>query len=88
MKLIIPVAGLSSRYKGMRPKWMLTLPDGKLMMEHCIKGIDFSNIDEIVVIALEEHIKETKFNINYLINSFEKSYLKPTNIILLDKKNN
>ena len=74
MKLIIPVAGSSTRYQGMRPKWMLTLPDGKLMIEECIKGIDFTNIEEIVIIALEEHIKESNFNINYLINRFEKLY--------------
>ena len=86
MKLIIPVAGSSSRYQGMRPKWMLTLPDGKLMIEECIKGIDFTNIEEIVIIALEEHIKETKFDINYLINGFEKLYLKPTNVFLLKEQ--
>jgi len=84
MKLIIPVAGSSTRYQGMRPKWMLTLPDGKLMIEECIKGIDFTNIEEIIIIALEEHIKESNFNINYLINRFEKLYLKTTKIVLLN----
>ena len=35
--LIIPVAGKSSRYPGMRPKWLLTMPDGKLMLEKSIE---------------------------------------------------
>ena len=31
--LILPVAGQSSRYPNMRPKWLITMPDGKLMIE-------------------------------------------------------
>ena len=29
--LLLPVAGQSARYPGMRPKWLLTMPNGKLM---------------------------------------------------------
>ncbi len=57
MKLLLPVAGRSSRFPGMRPKWLLTLPDGKLMIEKSLSGIYLTNITEVVVIMLEEHNK-------------------------------
>ena len=34
--LILPVAGQSSRYPNMRPKWLITMPDGKLMIEKSV----------------------------------------------------
>ena len=40
MELILPVAGSSSRYTGIRPKWMVTLPSGELLIENCIKGFN------------------------------------------------
>ena len=57
MKLLLPVAGRSSRFPGMRPKWLLTLPNGQLMIEKSLSGINLTNITEIVVIMLEEHKK-------------------------------
>ena len=56
--LILPVAGLSSRYPGMRPKWLLTMPDGKLMIEKSISKISLNNFNRIIVIALKKHINE------------------------------
>ena len=34
--LIIPAAGQSTRYPNLRPKWLLTMPDGQLMIEKCV----------------------------------------------------
>jgi len=34
--LLLPVAGKSARYPGMRPKWLLTMPNGKLMIEQSV----------------------------------------------------
>ena len=34
--LIIPCAGKSSRYPGIKPKWLFTHPDGKLMLEKSV----------------------------------------------------
>ena len=45
--LILPAAGKSSRFPGMRPKWLLTHPNGNLMIVEAIKGINFTNIDSI-----------------------------------------
>ena len=65
--LIIPVAGKSSRYPGMRPKWLLTMPDGKLMIEKSVSLFNLNKFKRIIIIALNEHIK--KFSeINVLKN--------------------
>ncbi len=56
--LIVPAAGRSSRYPGMRPKWLLTLPDGRLMVEHCAAGLPLEAFDRIVITCLREHVQE------------------------------
>ena len=40
INLILPVAGQSSRYPNMRPKWLITLPDGKLMIEKSVENFN------------------------------------------------
>jgi hypothetical protein len=54
--LLLPVAGRSSRFPGMRPKWLLTMPDGQLMVEKSIEGINAVDFDRIVLICLREHL--------------------------------
>jgi hypothetical protein len=55
--LIIPAAGRSSRFPNMRPKWMLTHPSGKLMIEMVVEGIDFKCYSKVVFVVLEDHVK-------------------------------
>jgi len=55
MKLLLPLAGQSSRFPRLRPKWMLTHPNGNLMVAESISGIDLSSVDEILPICLEKH---------------------------------
>jgi len=56
--LILPVAGRSSRFAGTRPKWMLTMPDGRLMLEQSIEGLSVNSFDRVIVVALAEHIEK------------------------------
>lgn len=56
--LILPVSGASSRFPGMRPKWLLTMPDGSLMIETSISKVSLSNIDQIVIVALKRHLDQ------------------------------
>ena len=39
MNIIIPIAGQSSRFPDMKPKWMLTHPQGDFMVIEAIKGL-------------------------------------------------
>lgn len=55
--LIIPCAGKSSRFPNMRPKWMLTHPDGSLMIEKAISGFDLEEYERIIITIVEEHNK-------------------------------
>ena len=45
--LIITAAGLSTRFEGLKPKWMLTHPKGNWMLVEALKGINFNNIDKV-----------------------------------------
>lgn len=54
MLLILPCAGESSRFPGVRPKWLLTQPNGNLMVCDAIRNLDLSAIDKIVLIALQK----------------------------------
>ena len=56
--LILPVAGQSSRFPGMRPKWLLTMPSGRLMYEEALTEFDLSKFDRIIVTCLKEHIEK------------------------------
>ena len=63
--LLIPCAGSSSRFPNMRPKWMLTHPDGKLMIEKSLEGINIDFFDRIIIVILQTHIE--KFNADIIL---------------------
>ena len=54
--LIIPAAGKSTRFPNMKPKWLLTHPNGKLMVEMVLNGILKDNsFSRIIITITEEH---------------------------------
>ena len=86
MKLLLPVAGRSIRFPGLRPKWLITLPNGQLMIERSLSGLRLENINEIVVIMLSKHKKYINPNqIKDLISDIISSEIK-INIFELDKQ--
>lgn len=56
--LIIPCAGKSNRFPNMKPKWMLTHPDGQLMIEKSLHGLNMEIFDRIIITIVEAHSKE------------------------------
>jgi len=54
MNLIIPIAGRSSRFPNMNPKWSLTHPRGDMMVIEAIKGLNLQDVSKIVFIGLQE----------------------------------
>ena len=85
MSLILPCAGSSSRYPNMKPKWMLTLPSNKLMIQGSIEKLDLKNINDIYVTFLKEHI------IDYELTDLEQLFHftnKKVHILLLNDKTN
>ncbi len=55
MILIVPMAGRSSRFPNMKPKWMLTHPSGRFMVIEAINGLNLSDFSKIVFVCLKEH---------------------------------
>lgn len=78
--LFLPVAGRSSRYAGMRPKWLLTHPNGTFMLTEAIRGLDPAAFQRIVVVALEAHEKDCHFT-DVLIDEIDKTYGIPADRI-------
>jgi hypothetical protein len=61
MNLILPVCGNSSRFPNMRPKWLLTHPLGNTMLTESIRGLDVKALNNILIVALQEHEDRYKF---------------------------
>lgn len=78
--LLIPAAGKSSRYPGMRPKWMLTHPDGKMMIEKVLEDFDYKSFKQTCIIILKEHCE--KFEADLILNQAFGNQVK---LIILDK---
>ena len=82
INLILPVAGQSSRYPNMRPKWLITLPDGKLMIEKSIENFNIKIFNNIYVVVLKQHLKKYVEKIN-LVKTLKKNISKKVKIIEL-----
>ena len=64
---IFPCAGLSTRFPLTRPKWLLTTPSGKLVIERAVDSLAISSNDRLVFIVLQVH--EERFNVVQLLKS-------------------
>ncbi len=80
--LILPCAGRSTRFPGMRPKWLLTYPDGKLMIEKAIEQLDLQKFDRVIIPILREHAEHYQAELilrQVFGNSVEILLVDPTN---------
>ena len=80
MKVIMPCAGSSSRFPNMRPKWMLTHPNGDLMIKQafeCLKGIQKK---DLIITILKEH--EEKYDI---VKGLKENIGKEVQVVILDE---
>lgn len=78
MDLILLAAGASSRYATPRPKYWLTMYDGRFMIEHAIEPF-LDQVDHIHVVALEEH---DRWNVK---QTLEDIYKDRVTVHFLDK---
>lgn len=72
--LIIPCAGKSNRFPNMKPKWLLTHPDGKLMIEKAISGLNIDIFDRIIITIVKPHCEDYEADIilNQVFNNNKK----------------
>ena len=54
--VVVPAAGRSSRFPGHKPKWLLTQPNGCLMIVDALGALDLTNVGRIVVGILRDHL--------------------------------
>lgn len=80
MKAIIPCAGKSSRFPDIRPKWMLTHPDGNLMIKKALEGLKGIEKKDIIITILKEH--EEKYDIS---KGLKENIGEEITIIILDE---
>lgn len=83
--LIIPAAGQSTRYPNLRPKWLLTMPDGQLMIEKCVSDFNSSDFTKVFIVVLKEHVKRFA-NKTFLIKSLTQRIGGNVEIVELKKK--
>lgn len=70
--LLVPMAGKSTRFPNIRPKWMLSHPkSNRFMGIESITGLNFGFFEKIYFICLEEHEKQYHFLPGF-INELEK----------------
>ena len=84
MSLILPCAGSSTRFPNMKPKWLLTAPSGNLMIQEAIKNLNLTNIKDIYITCLKEHVEKYDLDIHNLFINTNKNIF----VIYLDKKTN
>lgn len=85
--LIIPCAGKSTRFPGMKPKYLLTHPNGGLLMLEGIKGLYLYDFDGIYITILKEHDELYKAS-DIVYSAFDKlNFLKKLHITILDETN-
>jgi len=80
MKLIVPCCGKSTRFPNMRPKWMLTHPDGNLMVKKAIENINIPAKD-VVITILREH--EEKYDV---VKGLKENIGKEITVVVLDEQ--
>ena len=80
MKVIVPCAGKSSRFPNMRPKWMLTHPDGDLMIKKAVESIRGVSLKDVIITILKEH--EEKYDI---IRGLRENIGNDINVVVLDE---
>ncbi len=82
--LILPVAGKSSRFPNLKPKWLSTHPSGSLMITESIKGLNLDFFDCVYLVCLREHESKYKFS-KGIKKEFSKLNIKKFKITYLNK---
>lgn len=85
MRLLLPAAGRSSRFPDVRPKWMLTHPNGNLVIAEAIRHLNLSDVSSIYLIILKEHADKYDCMDGIEIAFDEINAREKLNVVVLDK---
>jgi hypothetical protein len=85
--LVVPMAGKSSRFPNMRPKWMLTHPmTNRFMVTESILGLNLNFFDHIYFICLQEHEDKYEFIKGFTSELNELGLYEKSKIVLLSNQ--
>ena len=85
--LIVPMAGKSSRFPNMRPKWMLTHPKkNRFMVNESISGLNLDFFDKIYFVVLQEHEDKYQFSAGLVRELDEMGIREKSNIAYLTEQ--
>ena len=82
--LIIPAAGSSSRFPGMKPKWLLAHPQQDLMISKVLTKDLIKPYNKIYITILQDHIKQYDA-LTILHQMFKERKLSNCEVVILDK---
>lgn len=80
MEIIVPCAGLSTRFPNVRPKYLLTAYDGEMMVQKAVKN--FIDVYSINIVILKQH--DIQFDASKKLKDVFK-FNDNVNIIILDE---
>ena len=86
VNLIVTAAGLSSRFEGLKPKWMLTHPSGNWMLHEALCQLDFESIDRVYFGFLGEHLEKYKCHEGIVQCLHELDIEMKSEIVILDER--
>ena len=85
MNLIVPMAGQSARYPGLRPKWMLTHPNGHFMAVEAMTGLNFEDFEKISLVFLQAHEDKYHFQLGLREELEDLRLLEKTELLFLQE---
>ena len=85
--LIVPMAGRSTRFPNMRPKWMLSHPmTNRMMVTEAISGLNLDFFDNIYFICLQEHEDKYSFMKGFVAELDDAGLRSKSNVVLLPEQ--
>ena len=80
------MAGKSSRFPNLRPKWMLTHPNGKFMAIEAISGLKLDSFKKIYFVCLKEHENKFKFLKGFKEELTDANLIHKTEFVFLEEQ--
>ena len=85
--LIVPMAGRSTRFPNMRPKWMLSHPmSHRMMVTEAISGLNLDFFDNIYFVCLQEHEDKYSFMKGFIAELDDAGLRAKSNVVLLPEQ--
>ena len=85
--LIVPMAGRSTRFPKLRPKWMLSHPmTNRMMVTEAISGLNLDFFDNIYFLCLQQHEDKYSFMKGFVAELDDAGLRAKSNIVLLPEQ--